>query len=349
VLVLGSGGVTGAAWQLGVLEGLRSSEGTPGLPNARPARKPSLSLSEGHDHATEPGDERSLSLSKGRPDAAEPGLLTGLWPGTDPPSGAAPDLVVGTSAGALLGALLLAGESPAAIAAAFAGLPAAPPLRPGALARLLAAQLPRDRARAVVRLGAWSHRVATPAATAWQAALTAPLAGRDWPATLLVVTCDARTGLPVLLRADSGVPLTLAVAASCALPGVLPPVRVGERVLFDGGLRSPANVDLAGSAEPDLILALAPLTGSLRAARRPAVQARRLTRPETGAAPRPTPGRIVLVEPDLPSRRAIGVDVMSASRWQAAFEAGHRQGQRAAASVPPDDRRTTPAGRSPRA
>jgi len=290
VLVLGSGGVTGAAWQLGVIEGLRAS-----------------------------GAGWSFD-------------------------GAAPGLVVGTSAGAWLGALLLDGQSPAAIADAFAGLPAAPALRPAALARLLAAQAAPDRTRAVARLGEWSRRRGTAAATAWQTTLAAPLLGRDWPAALLVVTCDARTGAPVLLRATSGLPLHLAVAASCALPGVLPPVRVGERLLFDGGLRSPANLDLAGGGDsfqlaggPDsLVLALAPLTGSLRPSRRPRVQARRLTAPSRATAAHPAP-RVVLIEPDLAARRAIGVDVMSAARWRTAFAAGVRQGARAAANLAAED------------
>ena len=45
-------------------------------------------------------------------------------------------------------------------------------------------------------------------------------------------------GAPSLSLAD-------AVAASCAIPGVYAPVRLGRRVLVDGGVRSTTNLDVA--------------------------------------------------------------------------------------------------------
>ena len=53
------------------------------------------------------------------------------------------------------------------------------------------------------------------------------------------VAVDAVTGLPVLL--DSG-PLVPAILASSAIPGIYPPVRLGDRVLYDGGVL--ANVPI---------------------------------------------------------------------------------------------------------
>jgi NTE family protein len=47
------------------------------------------------------------------------------------------------------------------------------------------------------------------------------------------VVTDVPSGLPVLVRAG---PLTPALLASAAVPAIYPPVRVGERLCYDGGL-----------------------------------------------------------------------------------------------------------------
>jgi len=49
---------------------------------------------------------------------------------------------------------------------------------------------------------------------------------------LAVVALDLKTGVEVVLREGS---LQKAVGASCAIPGILPPVRMGELLLVDGG------------------------------------------------------------------------------------------------------------------
>ena len=49
---------------------------------------------------------------------------------------------------------------------------------------------------------------------------------------LAVVALDLKTGEEVVLREGS---LQKAVCASCAIPGILPPVMLGERYLVDGG------------------------------------------------------------------------------------------------------------------
>lgn len=269
-LVLGSGGLTGLAWEVGVLEGLADA---------------------------------GLDLAS--------------------------DLVVGTSAGALVGARLTSGWTLAELAAILLQ----PGLDPGPLAPmrarrsfllpLLAAQLHPDRQRALAWLGrrAASDWTAEREST-WVAAVSGDLAGRPWPASLAIVATDATSGRPVLLDARHPADLAAAVAATCALPGVYPAVRTGDRLLFDGGLRSPANLDVAGSAE--VVLALAPLTGAIRAHRRPGVQAARLRAVGT---------RVVLLTPDVAGRRTIGLDVLAAGRVPAALEAGRALGAHRAAVV----------------
>lgn len=64
----------------------------------------------------------------------------------------------------------------------------------------------------------------------------------DAPVPLHVVTTDLLTGAEVLL--SSG-PLADAVLASAAIPGVFPPVRLGDRWLVDGGVVNNAPVSQA--------------------------------------------------------------------------------------------------------
>ncbi len=70
------------------------------------------------------------------------------------------------------------------------------------------------------------------------------LPSHQWPERRLEVTAiDVETGERVLFDRDSGVSLVDAVAASCAVPVVWPPVTIGTRRFMDGGVGSSANVD----------------------------------------------------------------------------------------------------------
>ncbi len=60
---------------------------------------------------------------------------------------------------------------------------------------------------------------------------------------------------------SSGVGLVEAVAASCAVPGVWPPVTIGDRRFVDGGVRSTINADLA--VGHDRVVVLSPFTFGL--------------------------------------------------------------------------------------
>jgi NTE family protein len=65
-----------------------------------------------------------------------------------------------------------------------------------------------------------------------------------WPRAVRVVATDAVTGDRTVVRADSGVPLATAVAASRAVPLRCPPVGLGGRPHVDGALGSATNADL---------------------------------------------------------------------------------------------------------
>jgi len=268
-LVLGSGGASGVAWQLGVLCGL-----------------------------------------------ADAGVDLGRA-----------DLVVGTSAGALTAAWLAAGSLDA-FAEGFAPLtrtPVEPParLRPTAVARLLAAQVSPSRRHALAWLGrraaaAWS----ADAQDEWVSLVAPGLSGLPWPPSLVIVATDVASGRPAYFSAQRPVDLAGAVAASCAVPGVLPAVRIEGRLFFDGGLRSPANLDVASGAGS--VVALAPFSGSVRAVRRPRVQAAALAASGT---------RTVLLEPSRSSRLALGRDFLSPRSSHRAAADGAAQAARQASRV----------------
>lgn len=65
----------------------------------------------------------------------------------------------------------------------------------------------------------------------------------------------------VVLGNGDATTLTLprAVLASCAIPGMYRPVRDGRRVLVDGGVSSPTNVDLVAARPPGRVIVVAPM------------------------------------------------------------------------------------------
>jgi NTE family protein len=83
------------------------------------------------------------------------------------------------------------------------------------------------------------------------------LPDHDWPDRVLRISAiDTATGELVTLDRNSGVNLVDAVAASCAVPGVWPPVTIGGARYMDGGVGSTVNLELA--ADCDVVVALVP-------------------------------------------------------------------------------------------
>jgi NTE family protein len=86
-----------------------------------------------------------------------------------------------------------------------------------------------------------------------------------WPSEgpLSVCCTDASTGERVVYRRDSGVGLADAITASCAVPGVMRPVRIHDRVLVDGGVVSPSNADIAlDDGDATLTVVVSPMSGT---------------------------------------------------------------------------------------
>jgi NTE family protein len=267
-LVLGGGGITGIAWEIGVVAGL-----------------------------VEAGIDLSFA-----------------------------DLVVGTSAGAVVGAELRSGVPIEDVyngqLADATGEPA-DRITLGVVVRLMTASFrARHPERGRARLGRAALAARTQPESEWRARFERGLSSLAWPERRLLITAvDAESGHATVFERDSGVPLLDAVAASCAVPLVFPPVTINGRRYVDGGVRSLANADLAAGC--DRVVVLAPVTASLRRAGRISWQLASLG-----------PGvRSVTVSPDAAARRAIGSNVLDPARRADAARAGRAQAARTAAAV----------------
>ncbi|MFJ4521156.1 patatin-like phospholipase family protein [Streptomyces sp. NPDC088810] len=152
-----------------------------------------------------------------------------------------------------------------------------------------------------------------------RAVIESRLPDHGWPERALkVVAVDAESGEPRVFDRDSGVPLVDAVAASCAVPGVWPPVTIGARRYVDGGVRSVANVDLAAGA--GRVLVLVPLGVT-----EPFPSEQPLER--SVAELRDRGAEVVVVAPDEASAAAIGDNPLDPATRRPAAEAGRTQGR----------------------
>jgi len=251
--------------------------------------------------------------------AWEIGLLAGLAEAGTDLSGA--DLVVGTSAGSVVGAQITSGED---LEAMYQRQLA--PATGEQVARLNRATLAqfgwallRSRGRDVE----FRRRIGALALAAEKAGLTPPeqerldvigerLAGTQWPERKLVITAvDAETGEFTPFDRDAGVPLLHAVAASCAVPGVYPPVSIDGRRYVDGGMRSAANADLAQGY--DRLVVLAPIPRGIGPIASVDAQV-------TGMV-----SRVAVVSPDKDSKVAIGKNVLDPAARAPSARAGRAQ------------------------
>lgn len=259
-LVLGGGGVTGVAWEIGLLYGLA---------------------------------ERGVDLT-------------------------AADLFVGTSAGSVVAAQLTGGTPVAELftheLADTTGDTNAVIGSRVLIGFVLAALWPGGRTRGRARLGRAALKARTVPESERRAAIASRVRRDDWPAArLLVPAVEAQTGEVAVFDRDSGVSLIDAVAASCAVPLVWPPMTVNGRRYVDGGVRSVANVDLAQGY--DRVVVIAPITAAARRADRPAAQAAAL-----GAGV-----RTAVVSPTDAALTAIGRNPLDPTRRAPAAQAGRAQ------------------------
>ncbi len=225
------------------------------------------------------------------------GVLGGAWlagtlatlaeqTGWDP---ATADVIVGTSAGSMIGALLAAGVPPWFMVAhsagqTFPGLLDAqgrptdeadrsaggvlirrkglPDLRPHAVRLGVRALAAPRRHRAGVIAAAWAPRGLMSTRPLRETVMRAVPHGWVAHPAFWAVATDLTTGRRVVFGRDGAPPAQLseAVAASCAVPAVFRPVRIGDRTYVDGGAWSPSNLDCVATADLDLVICLNPMS-----------------------------------------------------------------------------------------
>jgi NTE family protein len=238
------------------------------------------------------------------------------------------DVVVGTSAGAAVGAQVTSGTPLAELEAVQLGPPSASREIPvdidivafrQRLADLVAGARDPDDARA--RVGRMAIEAETVPEAVRREVVAARLPVHQWPEHPLVLTAvDAETGAFLTFTRDSGVDLVDAVAASCAVPGVWPPVTIGGHRYVDGGVRSFTNADVA--AGHDRVLIAIPLA---------LMDEQRAVLDEELA--RLAPGRAMVAEADEASVAAIGANPLDPAARGPAAKAGRAQATALAAAV----------------
>lgn len=266
-LVLGGGGVTGIAWELGVVAGLVGA---------------------------------GVAVDRA-------------------------DLVVGTSAGATVAAQITTGSLDALVAAqrsATSGEIAVDldlDLMIEIFTTLIDDSMSPDERRA--RVGARALAADTVAEPVRRAVIAGRLPSHDWPERAVVLTAvDAVTGVPTTFDRSSGVALVDAVAASCAVPAVWPPVTIGASRYVDGGVRSSTNADLA--AGRDRVLVLTPMAPGMTSG-----LDRQVERLREGGS------RVLVVSADDAALARIGDNVLDPAQRGPAVDEGLRQGAAAATAV----------------
>lgn len=203
------------------------------------------------------------------------------------------DLIVGTSAGSVIGAYLRNGWTPADLAsqtgaasflrsAVDKGEPAAldeglaQVISPASTSALGIARRALGSAYVLSRSALHFPVPQVPGrlARAFPAGMLSMAAGRqrlekdlppEWPLRPLRLTAyDITRGRRVVMGgpgvSDIELDLPSAVRASCAVPGVFPPVRSGSHVLADGGVTSTTNLDLAAGYQ--VVLCVAPMASA---------------------------------------------------------------------------------------
>ena len=252
--------------------------------------------------------------------AWEVGILAGLQRAGRPIHLAA--TLIGTSAGASVAALLSAGTDLEAMVAEQStdGNETWRPYSRAESARLtreLMAKVGEDVRAARQRIGAHALRAAVPEEQVRLAGIRRRIDDAQWSARdLRIVAMDAVSAERVVFVATDGVPLDLAVAASCAVPGTWPPVRIGEQTFIDGGVYSHVNADLAAGAEEVHIVAPFgwgednPVSGHLRA--------------EVGLL-KARGSRVNVIIPDEASIAAMSDNVLDPARRAGSVVAGLRQ------------------------
>lgn len=237
------------------------------------------------------------------------------------------ELVVGTSAGACVG-VLVTGQSGYDKLTATQRLPVSqtreriPDFDLNLLVEIfgLMTSVQDDPAGARREIGALAMATKTVPEDERREIIAWRMPNNEWPARRLVITAvDAETGERVTFDASSAVSLVDAVAASCAVPGIWPPVTIGGKRYIDGGVYSTTNVDLAQGYDRTVVLrpvAMGPNDDDGERA-----EATNLSRPP------------LIIAADAESLAAFGPNLLDPASRGAALDAGMLQADEVATDV----------------
>jgi NTE family protein len=262
--------------------------------------------------------------------AWETGILRGI--ADESPKAAAAlldsDVLLGTSAGSAVVAQMCSGWSLEDLFARQVEEISAE-IDPGvgiqAVADLFLAALSQPDATVVQkrqRIGAVALATETVAEPARRSVIAQRLPTHAWPDRELRVTgIDTATGELVVFERDSGVELVDAVAASCAVPGVWPPVTIGDRRYMDGGIGSTINLDVADDCDAAVVLVPGGVSAPSPFGPGPAAEIAAFG------------GTVLAVFADDTSLAAFGPNALDPRCRIASARAGRAQGRREAAGV----------------
>ncbi|MES2343330.1 MAG: patatin-like phospholipase family protein [Pseudomonadota bacterium] len=287
---------------------------------------------------------RALVLGGGGPVgiAWESGLIAGLAQGGVDLGKA--DFILGTSAGSFVGARLALGADAATLADPILAEPPPAPRPPGE-ARAPGADLSvlvkmmaeaqggiRDPQEVRAEIGAFALAAKTSDEATFLQSFGRSFAGLPedaWPERGFACTAvDALTGEFQMWTKASGVGVTRAVASSCSVPGVYPPVTLKGCRYIDGGMRSTINADQA--VGHDLVVVIQVRGGANAGAAADVTAARveaELDVLRDGGA------KVVLIGPDAGSQAAMGLNLMDFRKRADAARAGLAQGLAQAAEL----------------
>ena len=288
--------------------------------------------------------KRALVLGGGGPVGIgwEAGLLVGLArSGVDIDRA---DAVVGTSAGSVVGFTLASGgdlTQATALVGAAQETQQADPAAAGAtedleqlistLAQAAAAPEAAEAARA--GLGTLALQSPTISEERWLQ-MFGTFAGADWPESFACTAVDTESGRFQVWRKSSGVDVQHAVASSCAVPAIFPPVTIGGKRWMDGGVRDMVNADVAAGC--DIVLAVSCIP--LEIPEGFGIPALDLVLGATRAQLDQLRSDGSKVETIVPGEEMLdisgwGLNLMDFTRAAAAYEAGVRQGEAEAARL----------------
>ncbi|MEU7872904.1 patatin-like phospholipase family protein [Dactylosporangium sp. NPDC049140] len=266
--------------------------------------------------------------------AWQTGLLTGLREAGIDLAGAS--AIMGTSAGALVGALLASGrdvtDALAVLAAVgqkvdFKSLTAGSESFLDASRQAAHADDPQQALRAI---GAAAQQATTALTEDDYLGLLDTFDGAAWPAGFRCTAINTDTGELVVWDEASGVPLLHAVAASCVVPMLFPTVTIDGARYMDGGILSHLNATATPPSDVLVVLSCLPI-GSPGGAVDTTRSASTIRANAEVARLRKTT-RLVAVEPDFSDIEA-PVKMLDPQIAGRALHIGKRQAEREAATI----------------